>query len=153
MATSKRILFIDRHPEWLQFAQETLQAQYDVLTAMSFEEAAQCCIRGGQPQQFDLIFVGLDLATDNLKTIESLGKQWRFVVMFPVFQDDEKLRILFKAGVYDCADKPYEREGLMELVASELSMAEQLNSVGRFRYERRRLDQGLLELERILDCN
>lgn len=150
MAT-RRILLIDRHLEWLQFAQEALQERYDVLTAMNFEEAMKCCIQEGRSQEFDLIFVGLDLATNNLDTIKSLGKQWRFVVMFPVFQEDEKLRILFKAGVYDCADKPYEREELLKLVEDELSTAERLNGARRFRKERRRSDRSMLE--RILNVN
>ena len=150
MVTPKRILLIDRHPEWLQFAQEVLQERYDVFTAMSFEEAKKCCIRQEWPQEFDLIFIGLDLATSNLSTIESLGKQWRFVVMFPVFQEDEKLRILFKAGAYDCADKPYDRERLLNLVADELSRAERLNGVERPRHVRKRMGQRVSELERIL---
>jgi DNA-binding NtrC family response regulator len=153
MATTKRILLIDRHPEWLQFAQEVLQEQYNVLTATGFEEAAKCCVGEERSQEFDLIFIGLDLATTNLNTIESLGRQWRFVVMFPVFQEDEKLRILFKAGVYDCADKPYEREGLLKLVADELCRAERLNGIRRPRHGRKRSDQGVLELERILNYN
>jgi DNA-binding NtrC family response regulator len=153
MAAMKRILLIDRHPEWLQFAEEALQDQYDVLTATSFEEASESCIQEGRAQEFDLILVGLDLATSNLGTIKSLGKQWRFVVMFPVFQEDETLRILFKAGVYDCTDKPYEREGLLNLVVDELSRAERLNETRRFRSERKQLDQAVLELEKILHYN
>ena len=151
MATPRRILLIDRHPEWLQFAQEVLQEQYDVLTATNFEEASKFCIGEERAQEFDLIFVGLDLAASNLSTIKSLGKQWRFVVMFPVFQEDEKLRILFKAGVYDCADKPYEREGLLKLIADELSKAERLNSIRRFRYGWKQSERGILDLERILE--
>jgi len=153
MATHKRILLIDRHLEWLQFAQEVLQEQYDVFTATSFEEVRKCCVREEWSQGFDLIFVGLDLATSNLNTIESLGKQWRFVVMFPVFQEDEKLRLLFKAGAYDCADKPYDRERLLQLVADELSRAERLNSVERPQYGRKQMDQRARELERILFRN
>jgi len=151
MSTFKRILLIDRHPEWLQFAHEALQEQYDVLTAPSFEEARECCIQKGRSQEFDLILIGLDLATSNLSTIKAMGKQWRFVVMFPVFQEDETLRVLFKAGVYDCTDKPYEREGLLKLVADELSIAGQLNGVRRFRKQRKQGERGVLSLESILN--
>lgn len=153
MANPKRILLIDRHQEWLRFAQEVLQDEHEVYTATSFEEAKECCVGDDLSQEFDLIFVGLELATSNLSTIESLGREWRFVVMFPVYQEDEKLRILFKAGVYDCADKPYDRESLLKLVADELSRAELLNRMRRYRYGRKRLGQGVLELERILDFN
>ena len=151
MDTSKRILIIDHHPEWLQFAQEVLQEEYDVLAATSFEEARQCCIQEGRSQEFDLILIGLALATSNLNAIKSLGKQWRFVVMFPVFQEDETLRVLFKAGVYDCTDKPYEREGLLKLVADELSIAMQLNGIRRFRNQRKQAERAALGLESILN--
>ncbi len=153
MATQKRILLIDRHLEWLQFAQEALQERYDVFTATSFEEVRKWCLPEEWSQGFDLIFVGLDLATSNLSTIESFGKQWRFVIMFPVFQENEKLRLLFKAGVYDCADKPYDPEGLLQLVVDELSRAERLNRVERPRYGRKQMDQRVRELERILSRN
>ena len=151
MDISKRILLIDHYPEWLQFAHEALQEQYDVLTATSFEEARECCIQEGRSQEFDLVLVGLDLAISNLSTIKSLGKQWRFVVMSPVFQEDETLRILFKAGGYDCADKPYGRDALLKLVADELSIARQLDSIGRFRSRQKRSERGTLSLEGMLN--
>jgi len=154
MATQERILLIDRHPEWLQFAGEVLQEQYEIITAGSFEEANECCIRKGQSQEFDLILVGLDLAANNLATITQLSKApsdgWRFVVMFPIFQQDETLRMFFKAGVLDCADKPYEREGLLKLVADELTLARKLGGIKRFMRWQKAPRQGMLDFEGIL---
>jgi len=126
-----------------------------VLTARSFEEVSSYCSQEGHSKVFDLIFIGLDLAIggiDNLSVIESLRKQSRFVVMFPVFQQDETLRVLFKAGVYDCVDKPYEREGLLRLVEGELNMARMRTArmrMARMRQmapqnERKRSDLGML---------
>ena len=157
MATRERILLIDKHPEWLQLAAEVLQWQYEVTTAKSFEEASECCLGEKRSQKFDLIFVGLDLATNNLDTIAQLSKvpsgKWRFVVMFQVFQDDKTLRMLFKAGVYDCTDKPYEREGLLKLVAEELAIAKRLGGRRRFIRKRKVSQQGILDLERILNLS
>lgn len=154
MAVRERVLLIDQHPEWLQFAKEVLQEQHEAVTATSFEEASEYCTREGQSQEFDLIFVGLDLATSNLSTIAQLSKasssRWRFVVMFPVFQEDETLRMLFKSGVYDCADKPYEREGLLKLVAEELAIAKWLSGTRRFMPGLKASKRSILDLERIL---
>ena len=151
MAARKRILLIDRHAGWLQFAQEILQEQYDVLAAISLEEAVEACTVMDQSQGFDLIFVGLGSAANGLSIIKSLDSQWPFVIIFPVFQEDEKLRIFFKAGVYDCVDKPYEREILLKLVENELSTAERPKGVGRYQTEWRQLDQVAFGLERILN--
>lgn len=148
MAARNRILLIDRHAKWLQFTQEALQEQYDVVTAIGLEEAIETCIVTGQSQGFDLVFVGLGPATNGLSIIESFGSQWRFVIMFPVLQEDEMLRIFFKSGAYDCVDKPYEREALLQLVAGGLYMAEQL--IRRSRSEGNQLGRGARSLERIL---
>lgn len=145
MVARMRMLLVDRNLAWLQFAEEVLRERYDVLTAMSFEDVSSCCFQGGHPELFDLIFIGLDLATDNLSVIKSLGKQWRCIVMFPVFQEDTKLRVLFKAGVYDCTDKPYEHEGLLKLVEDELHTAKMRQLAPQ--NERKRLGWGVLVLE------
>jgi FixJ family two-component response regulator len=36
--------------------------------------------------------------------------------MFPIQQLPERMRVVFKAGAYDCVDKPFDREELIELV-------------------------------------
>ncbi|MCX6032277.1 MAG: hypothetical protein NT169_23660 [Chloroflexi bacterium] len=155
MDTEGRILLVDRHPEWLRFASEVLREQYEVITARSFEEANECCMREGQSKEFDLIFIGLDVAASNLPAIAQLTRipldGWRFVVMFPVFQEDETLRMFFKAGVLDCADKPYESKGLLTLVHDELLLAKRLSGAKKFMRSRKTSQMSLLDLERILD--
>jgi len=155
MDTQGRILLIDRHPEWLEFASEVLEGQYEVVTARSLEEANKCCIQQGQSKEFDLIFIGLDEAASNLPAITQLSRisrdGWHFVVMFPVFQENETLRMFFKAGVLDCADKPYESQGLLKLVTDELFLARRLSGIRRPMRSRQASRDNYLDLERILD--
>ena len=126
MQTRQKILLIDQHPEWLTFAQEVLSKDYDVV-ALSKHEDIFLLRDKAVKKGFDLIFIGLELATGNLDQLKPLFKEWHFVVIFPVLQENETVRLLFKAGVYDCARKPYEREGLLKLVAEELVVAKIAN--------------------------
>jgi DNA-binding NtrC family response regulator len=131
MGHLERVLLIDQHPEWLSFAKRTLfEAGYQVETAPNFEQAARCCF---EADHFDLILVGLDQAEANLETIGELKKskpqQWRFVVMFPVRQTPDRLRMVFKAGAFDCVNKPYQRDALLRVVADEIADARRRNSV------------------------
>lgn len=155
MTRRDRILLIDQRSEWLQFAKEVLQEQYEVVVAQSFQDASECCMREGRSQDFDLVFIGQGLAASNLPAISQLSRSpsdgWRFIVMFPVFQEDESLRMFFKAGVLDCADKPYEREGLLKLVADELTIVKGFSGIKRFLGRPKQAGQGMLVLERMLD--
>lgn len=127
MKDRQKILLIDQHPEWLKFAQDVLSDEYAVVTLTSYDEAPSIEYEVESNEGFDLIFIGLELATNNLDMLKPLFKQWQFVVVFPVLQENETVRMLFKAGVYDCAPKPYEREGLLKLVANELAEAKLVN--------------------------
>ena len=124
MVARIRLLLVDQHQEWLEFARQVLQERYDVLTAMSFGNVSSSYLQKREPKIVDLIFIGLDLAINNLGAIKSLSNQWRFVVMFPVYQADDTLRVLFRTGVFDCVEKPYECEPLLGLVEDELRTAE-----------------------------
>jgi DNA-binding NtrC family response regulator len=128
--TSPRILLIDRNTGWLKFAEETLrQAGYAVETASDFAKASLRCPEGN----FDLIFVGLDQVESHLGTLTDLAKNpsrpWRFVVMFPVRQTFDRVRIVLKAGAYDVVDKPYQRDALLSTVAAVVHEARLRNHV------------------------
>jgi DNA-binding NtrC family response regulator len=123
----KKILLIDQHPEWLDFAEEVLQEDYDIVKLSNHADLLSLQNEVGKTNGFNLIFIGLELVTNNLDVLRPLFKQWQFVVVFPVIQENETVRLLFKAGVYDCTRKPYDRDGLLKLVADELVAAEFVN--------------------------
>lgn len=125
-----RILLVDRHADWLKFAEETLkQAGYVAMTAIDFDQAYQRCL----DEDFDLIFVGLDQAEGHLGTLSDLaknpGRPQRFVVMFPLRQTFDRVRIVLKAGAYDVVDKPYQRDRLLKMVADEIHEARRRNNL------------------------
>ena len=105
-----------------------MQAGYDVVTTVDFVEALQHYLN----ECFDLILVGADQAEGNLRALEELvrtsGDRRRFVVMFPIRPTPHKMRIVFKAGAYDCVDKPYEPEALLQMVATQITDARQHNA-------------------------
>jgi DNA-binding NtrC family response regulator len=128
MKKRPKILLIDQHPEWLAFAQNVLKEHYDVVAHKAWDNAMSTVKASARKVQgFDLVFIGLELATSNLDELKPLFKEWHFVVIFPVIETNEAVRLLFKAGVYDCARKPYEKEGLLRLVADELEFAQLAN--------------------------
>lgn len=151
MKKKKKILLIDQHPEWLDFAQYVLREDYDIVTLSSHDNllSPQKDIR--KVDGFDLIFIGLELATHNLDVLKPLFKQWQFVVIFPVIQENETVRLLFKAGVYDCARKPYDRDGLLKLVADELVLAEFVNGHSKIQSTRKTRQEIQKQLSVMLD--
>jgi DNA-binding NtrC family response regulator len=133
MKNKRKILLIDQHPEWLKLADGVLSKDYEIVTLSNNKDILSLQAKPGRMESFDLIFIGLELATNNLDVLKPLFKQWHFVVIFPVLQENETVRLLFKAGVYDCAPKPYEREGLQKLVADELAVAKMANGNSKIR--------------------
>lgn len=123
------ILLIDRHSQWLDFAKEVLtRAGYKVFSADDFERAAE---RWGD-EAFDLILVGLDQAESHLETLNDLARNRahpkRVVVMFPILQTYDRMRIVFKAGAYDVIDKPYDAEALLRSVAEQIANSQHVNN-------------------------
>jgi DNA-binding NtrC family response regulator len=147
----KKILLIDQHPEWLDFAQEVLGNDYDIVALSGHNDLVSLQKTVGKTNGFDLIFIGLELATSNLDVLKPLFRQWQFVVIFPVIQENETIRLLFKAGVYDCARKPYDRDGLLELVADELALAESVNKRKKVRLNKKTRQDIEKQLSAMLD--
>lgn len=128
MKKRPRILLIDQHPEWLDFAQGILKNDYEVIVNNSWKNLLSIGRDStNKVERFDLVFIGQELATNNLDTLKPYFKQWHFVVVFPVIETNKTIRLLFKAGVYDCARKPYEKTGLLKLVSDELVAAKIAN--------------------------
>ena len=115
-----RLLFIDPHEEWLSFVESTLADSFDVETAQEFKALFE--MQEGGP--FDLIFIGLNVAQENMDALsylaESFENRWHFIVLFPGFPDDQAARILFKAGARDLLSKPYDPDTLRNVVEEEL---------------------------------
>jgi DNA-binding NtrC family response regulator len=124
------ILLIDRHTEWLNFAVEVLtQAGYKVFTANEFSEA----VEHWQDQPFDLVLVGLDQAESHLNELSGMAKNQtspkRVVVMFPIRQTYDRMRIVFKAGAYDVIDKPYNADALLRTVSELIANSQKINGI------------------------
>lgn len=121
MPSEARLLVIDRNSGWLDFAEHTLRrAGYDVSVATDLMKA----FRVHSSDDFDLVLIGLDQVEGNLSTFAQLtcekALSKRFVVMFPIHRTLDRVRVAFRAGAYDCIDKPFEAEALLELVSEQL---------------------------------
>jgi len=150
MKRKPKILLIDQHPEWLDFAKGVLKSEYNVSTLTKKDDLLSLRDDASGVEGFDLVFIGLELATTNLDTLKPLFKQWHFVVVFPILQRNETVRLLFKAGVYDCARKPYESESLLKLVADELVVANIANGQQKVLSPKRTLRQAANDLASML---
>lgn len=111
------ILLIDHDEDWLASAQPVLEALgYVVETARSTKE-----VLGPEDKIYDLILMNWTQADQERVLLERLARPESdnprcVVVMFPIQQLPERMRVVFKSGAYDCVDKPFDREELIELV-------------------------------------
>ncbi len=111
------ILLIDHDEDWLESAQSVLEALgYVVQTAKSTKEALNLV-----DEVYDLILMNWVQADQERVLLHHLARPKSpnprsVVVMFPVQQLPGRMRLVFKAGVYDCVDKPFDREELIELI-------------------------------------
>jgi DNA-binding NtrC family response regulator len=126
MSSEARLLVIDHNSQWLDFAKRTLQrAGYAVAVATDLVEAFR--IHPGN--DFDLILIGLDQVEQNLSTFTELARKKaqsrHFVVMFPIYRTLDRGRVAFRAGAYDCIDKPFEGKALLDLVSEQLTHSRQ----------------------------
>jgi DNA-binding NtrC family response regulator len=114
------ILIIDTRDEWLSFAKAVLtEAGYKVEIARSVREAEG--ISGDDDNRFDLILADqkvVEAESNALRDLIWIGpdRRRRVVVVFPTQLTLDKMRPVFKLGVFDCVDKQYERDKLVDLV-------------------------------------
>ncbi len=151
MKNKYKILLLDKHPEWLEFAKSVLSDDYEVVALTGQDQILSLKDQLGKVNGFDLIFIGLELATNNLDVLKPLFSKWHFIVVFPVIQNNETVRLLFRAGVYDCARKPYERDGLLKLVEDELITAKVANGLNKVGDSNRTRQDTLKQLAIMLD--
>ena len=111
------ILLIDHDEEWLGSAQPVLEALgYAVQTAKSAEEALNLL-----DEVYDVILMNWVQADQERVLLQRLARPRSsnprcVVVMFPVQQLPGRMRLVFRAGAYDCVDKPFDQEDLIELI-------------------------------------
>jgi DNA-binding NtrC family response regulator len=121
--TSKRILIIAKG-EWLSFAKSTLsEAGYEVEAAESIREAKG--ILGNNANKFDLILADQKVAERESDILRDMiwvepDRRRRVVVVFPTQLTLDKMRSVFKLGAFDCVDKQYERDKLIDTVQAIL---------------------------------
>ena len=118
--SSKRILIIDTRDDWLSFARSTLSgAGYEVEVARSIREAKK--LLGDNDNKFDLILADQKVAEAERDILRDMiwvepDRRRRVVVVFPTQLALGKMREIFKLGAFDCVDKQYERDKLVDLV-------------------------------------
>ncbi|MBC8553092.1 MAG: hypothetical protein H8D23_25990 [Candidatus Brocadiales bacterium] len=120
----KRLLFIDPHKYWLDFVVETLARDYDVHVASNLVDLPEIA---SEDLYFDLIFIGLSLAEENISKLSDLARSagWHFIVLYPGSPDGITSRIFFKAGMRDLLSKPYDSDSLKMMVENEISTVDQ----------------------------
>jgi len=127
MAT-KKLLFIDPHKDWLKLVKSTLKPpEYDAMISPTLD----FLLKIDANEHFDLVFIGLQLAKQNIKTISGLALSytWRFVVLFPGFPDQKTARIMFKSGIRDISSKPYDAESIKKMVEEEIAYVKKKNHI------------------------
>lgn len=112
-----QILLIDHDEEWLRSAQSMLEALgYAIQTARNTMEALAL-----GDKAYDLVLMNWVQADQEQVFLRRLARPESnnprcVVVMFPIQQLPERMRAVFKAGAYDCVDKPFDPEELVKLV-------------------------------------
>jgi DNA-binding response OmpR family regulator len=111
------ILLVDHDEDWLKSAQEALAARgYKADAVVSAQDALEVV-----DDKYDVILMNWILAEQERVLLEQLARPRSenprvVVVMFPLQQLPGRMRLVFKAGAYDCVDKPSDRQELLELV-------------------------------------
>jgi DNA-binding NtrC family response regulator len=122
------ILLVDRGSGWLAFSRKALTKSVCITkTAKSIAKA----LRLLQQRHFDLIFVNLRDAEDDSRALCDMAKLQdthgcHVVILFPTDLTLAKMRGMFRAGVYDCVDKPYDGTTLVALAHRQLREIEAL---------------------------
>ena len=112
-----RILLIDHDKDWLKNAKAVLEdLGYIVHTARNAGEALKLV-----NEVYDLILMNWVYAEQEQVLLQRLARPKAsnprcVVVMFPVQQLPGRMRLAFKAGAYDCVDKPFDKTELLKLI-------------------------------------
>jgi DNA-binding response OmpR family regulator len=111
-----RILLIDHDDQWIEKARLVLAGLgYEVQGAATITDALALS------DVYDLILMNWAQADHELLLLSKLAQpdvanSPCVVVMFPIQKSPQRMRAVFKAGAYDCVDKPFEKREIVELV-------------------------------------
>lgn len=111
------ILLIDHDEEWLRSTELVLQALgYAVQIARNTKEALAL-----EYMACDLVLMNWIQADQAQVLLRHLVHRESdnprcVIVMFSIQQLPERMRVVFKAGAYDCVDKPFDQEEVIKLV-------------------------------------
>ena len=113
-----RIVFVDSDTDWLGSVVRTLKEQgIRALRAADIGKVERASNRSLGRQ---LVFVDLGFAErvpDQLRHFAQSENRY-VVVLSPVHLTSHRMSRIFKLGVYDCVDKPYDAPSLKRLVES-----------------------------------
>ena len=111
-----RILLVDHDEEWLGSARSVLTTLgYSVEIAKSITEALDL------PDMYDLVLMNWAQADQEQVLFRRLAQPESpnapcVVVLFPIQMLPQRMRAVFKAGAFDCVDKPFDKGELVKLV-------------------------------------
>jgi DNA-binding NtrC family response regulator len=117
------VLLIDHEQSWLLFAQTALaEAGYQAASA----NTAEAAWRYIQDEKVALILMDEQVAEAEDQAAKAiiaaqLPGNYHVVIVSPLSLTPVKMRAMFKLGVYDCVEKPYDQAGLCKLVAEQLA--------------------------------
>ena len=123
--TTRRILLVDSQQNWLEFAKKILvDAGFDVKTVPDIKEAQH--LLSTDRNDFALILVDLDSVAEDIATFREItrtesGRKRPIVVLFPSELTPVDMSSIFRLGAYDCVNKRYGRQGLLNLVNEQLA--------------------------------
>jgi len=122
---ARRILLVDGQQDWLVFAEAVLKgAGFEVVTAPDIRRAQR--LLSAAQDDFALILVDLDSAEEDTAAFRQVawaksGYKRPLVVLFPTKLTPVNMSKFFRLGAFDCVNKQYGRQGLLNLVKRQLA--------------------------------
>jgi len=122
---TRRILLVDSQRNWLEFAERVLtDAGFEVEPLPGIKEARHLLSTDGD--DFALILVDLESVEEDTATFREItrtesGRKRPIVVLFPTALTPVDMSEIFRLGAYDCVNKRYGRQGLLNLVTEQLA--------------------------------
>ncbi|MFH1636458.1 MAG: hypothetical protein ABIG63_20955 [Chloroflexota bacterium] len=119
-APRKRILIIDARDDWLSTIKSALEDnEYAVSRARNLADAQKVILAEGNA--FDLIVTDQLQAESSKQDLQDLiwiepDRRRRVVILFNTEPTLQKMRKIFKLGVYDCLTKFDEPEEILKLI-------------------------------------
>jgi DNA-binding NtrC family response regulator len=117
---NKRILLIDRQPYWREISTKGLQrAGFSVGTLDTYTyQPPQLCLEDGDP---DLVVLGCTrIQAEEQQLIDKVLAQRHHLLVLCTSLSWQTMRVLFRQGVADILEKPYNPAKLVNIVSQVL---------------------------------